>query len=56
MASLKKPAPLTTQLKVGVLDYCGVSDNRLEILYGSLEGEIAVTALLGEAKRLAAEF
>jgi NAD(P)H dehydrogenase (quinone) len=45
-----------TQLQVGILDYCGVPDNRLTVLYGSLEGEEAVARLLAAARDTAAEF
>jgi NAD(P)H dehydrogenase (quinone) len=44
------------QLKVGVLDYCGVSEGRLEVLYGALDGEAAARALLAEVERIASEF
>lgn len=44
------------QLKVGILDYCGVAEPRLEILYGALEGEPEVAALLADIDRIASEF
>lgn len=47
---------IETQLKVGVLDYCGVERPRLELLYGSLEGEDAVAKILEDAGRLGGEF
>lgn len=47
---------IDTQLKVGVLDYCGVKEARLEVLYGVLEGKGAVDAVLGNVERIASEF
>ena len=44
------------QLKVGILDYCGVKEARLEVLYGGLEGKAEVEALLGDIQRIALEF
>jgi len=38
------------------LDYCGVSESRLEVLYGALDGEQAIKALIGHVDRLATEF
>ena len=47
---------IATQLDVGVLDYCGVAERRLELLHGSIEGEDQVAQILRDAERLAAEF
>lgn len=47
---------MVTSLDVGILDYCGIPERRLEVLYGALEGGDAVQTLLAEARRLAAEF
>jgi len=47
---------MSTQLDVGVLDYCGVQERRLELLYGSIEGQSCVDQILIDAERLAAEF
>ena len=47
---------MRVQLEVGVLDYCGVADPRLEILYGSIEGSSEVEQILIDASRIAAEF
>ena len=47
---------MRVQLEVGVLDYCGVAAPRLEMLYGSIEGDEFVTAILKDAARLGAEF
>ena len=44
------------QMNVGVLDYCGVKEPRYEILYGALEGEASVSALISDVQRLASEF
>jgi NAD(P)H dehydrogenase (quinone) len=47
---------MRTQLDVGILDYCGVEDRRLEMLYGSIEGETHVEKILEHTRRLAKEF
>jgi NAD(P)H dehydrogenase (quinone) len=47
---------MSTQLDVGLLDYCGVQERRLELLYGSIEGQSYVEQILVDAGRLAAEF
>lgn len=47
---------ITTQLELGVLDYCGVAERRLELLHGSIEGDEYVAQILRDAKRLADEF
>lgn len=47
---------MRVQLKVGILDYCGVADNRFEMLYGSLEGEAEIAAILKDARKLAESF
>ena len=47
---------MSIQLETGVLDYCGVAERRLELLYGSIEGESYVDQILLDARRLASEF
>jgi len=47
---------MEVQLDVGVLDYCGVQERRLELLYGSIEGQSYVDRILLDAASLAAEF
>ena len=47
---------MSIQLDVGVLDYCGVQERRLELLYGSIEGRSYVDQILIDAERLASEF
>ena len=47
---------IATQLEVGVLDYCGVAERRLELLHGSIEGDQPVAQILRDAERLADEF
>jgi len=47
---------MSSQLDTGVLDYCGVQERRLELLYGSIEGQSYVDQILIDAERLAAEF
>jgi len=47
---------MSVQLDVGLLDYCGVGERRLELLYGSIEGQSYVDGILADAAGLAAEF
>jgi len=47
---------MSTQLDTGLLDYCGVPERRLELLYGSIEGQPFADQILVDAERLAAEF
>ena len=47
---------IQTQLDVGILDYCGVAERRIELLYGSIEGQSYVDQMLLDAERIAAEF
>ena len=47
---------MQTQLDIGVLDYCGVSQRRVELLFGSIEGQAYVDQILADAERLADEF
>ncbi len=43
-------------LDIGILDYCGVKDRRLELLYGAIEGEAPVREILTRAEVLGREF
>ncbi len=47
---------MRTQLDVGVLDYCGVAERRLELLYGSIEGEPYPAEILAKAQALGQAF
>lgn len=47
---------IETQLNVGILDYCGVAERRLELLYGSIEGAPYPAEILKRAHALGAEF
>lgn len=47
---------INTQIKVGILDYCGIQDARFEILYGALDGEARVEDILAAIERLASEY
>ena len=47
---------MQTQLDVGILDYCGVQERRLELLYGSIEGAPLPEQILAQARTLGAEF
>jgi len=49
-------AAMQTQLNVGILDYCGVKERRLQLLYGSIEGENYPTQILTQARALGGEF
>lgn len=44
------------QLETGILGYCGVAERRLELLYGSIEGQAFADQILLDAERLAAGF
>ena len=47
---------MTAQLDTGVLRYCGVEDARLEMLYGTLDGDAASARTLEDARRLGTDF
>ena len=47
---------IQTQLDVGILDYCGVRERRLQLLYGSIEGDDYPTRILTEARALGSAF
>jgi len=42
-------AAIRTQLDIGIADYCGVKDSRVELLHGSLDGEATARALISRA-------
>jgi NAD(P)H dehydrogenase (quinone) len=47
---------MRTSLSVGLLDYCGVAEPRLEILHGAIEGAEFPPQILRRAASLAQEF
>jgi putative NADPH-quinone reductase len=47
---------IQTQLDIGILDYCGIRDRRLQLLYGSIEGEEYPSQILQQARALGGEF
>jgi NAD(P)H dehydrogenase (quinone) len=47
---------IRTQLEVGVLEYCGVEERRLELLYGAIESEAQARAVITGAAALGAEY
>ena len=49
-------AAMRTQLDLGVLGYCDIADRRLELLYGSLEGEAQVKEVLARAAVIGRQF
>ncbi len=49
-------AAMQCQLTAGTLQYCGVAERRLELLYGSIEGKDYVERILADAERIADEF
>jgi NAD(P)H dehydrogenase (quinone) len=55
-ASQGYDSAISAQLDLGVLEYCGVQERRLELLYGSIEGESHVDRILLDAERLASEY
>lgn len=49
-------AAMRSQLDIGTLEYCGIAERRLELLFGSIEGQSFVDQILVDAERIAAEF
>jgi putative NADPH-quinone reductase len=47
---------MRTQLETGILDYCGIKEKRLEVLFGAIEGPPGPETILATAHRLGAEF
>jgi NAD(P)H dehydrogenase (quinone) len=47
---------LRTQLEVGVLEYCGIAERRLEVMYGAIEGEPYPQRILARARALGLDF
>lgn len=47
---------IQTQLDVGILDYCGVPERRLQLLYGSIEGAPYPAEIVAQAQALGREF
>ncbi|CCB66804.1 conserved protein of unknown function [Hyphomicrobium sp. MC1] len=45
-----------TQLDVGILNYCGVAEARLEVLFGAIEGAPGPADILAKARELGGEF
>jgi NAD(P)H dehydrogenase (quinone) len=47
---------MQTQIDTGILDYCRIEDRRLEVLYGSIEGEPYPAQIVESARALGASF
>lgn len=47
---------MTTQLDIGVLDYCDIPERRLEVLYGATEDDADPSAILAQARALGTAF
>lgn len=47
---------MATQLETGILEYCSITERRLEILHGSLEDDPGPQGILARARELGAEF
>lgn len=47
---------MQTQLDVGILDYCGVRERRMQLLHGSIEGADYPEQILIQAQALGREF
>ena len=47
---------IATQLDVGILQYCGLSSGGVHVLYGSLEGDAARSAIIARAAELGRSF
>jgi NAD(P)H dehydrogenase (quinone) len=44
------------QLDIGILEYCGIEDRRLDVLYGSIEGEPYPAQIIEDARKIGASF
>ncbi len=49
-------AAMKTQLDTGILDYCGIPERRLELLFGAIEGAPYPEQILAAAKDLGKQF
>ncbi|MGE3229462.1 MAG: NAD(P)H oxidoreductase [Hyphomicrobium sp.] len=47
---------MQTALETGILGYCRIADGRLELLYGSMDGEAADALIIARARELGAAF
>ncbi len=47
---------MQTQLDTGILGYCGIEDRRLEVLYGSIEGDSYPAQMIEDARKIGASF
>ena len=47
---------MQTELATGILEYCGVKEGRLEVLYGAIEGGDGPAEILRSAGKLGAAF
>lgn len=47
---------IRTQLDIGILDYCGVRERRLQLLHGSIEGAPYPAQIVEQARALGREF
>src|SRR4051812_20381755 len=47
---------MQTQLDTGILDYCHIVERRVELLYGSIEGDPYPAEILTAARKLGSAF
>jgi len=47
---------MRTTLDVGILDFCGITETRLELLFGAVEGAPYPEEILAKARQLGSEF
>ncbi len=47
---------IRTQLEVGVLEYCGIKDRRVELLYGAIESTEQAESVISDAAALGASW
>jgi NAD(P)H dehydrogenase (quinone) len=47
---------MSTQLDIGVLDYCDIAERRLEVIYGATEDDADPQQILAQARALGAAF
>jgi putative NADPH-quinone reductase len=49
-------AAMQTALDLGILGYCAISERRLELLYGSMDGVESIEQILEKARELGRAF
>lgn len=47
---------MDVQLRIGIMDYCGIADSKLELFLNSMDGDEARAALFQRARQLGKDF